>query len=68
MHDRNGTPLKVGDVVTLELVITKASPGDDYCNVTALSTAGRKPDGARECFTGNAAVLVLQRRMPDDKF
>lgn len=61
MHDRNGTPLKVGDTVTLELKITAAYAGEDYCNVTAQSVDGRKPDGHKETFTGNAAVLVLQK-------
>lgn len=61
MHDRNGTPLKVGDIVTLELKIDSITPGADYCNVSAKSTEGRKPDGLKEWFSGNAAVLVLQR-------
>ena len=60
MHDRNGTPLKVGDVVTVKMKIVSASPGEDYCNVTLESVEGRKPDGAKECLTGNAAVVVLQ--------
>lgn len=60
MHDRNGTSLKVGDVVTLKMVITQVSPGPDYCNVSAQSVEGRKPDGMKECFSGNSAVLVLQ--------
>lgn len=67
MHDRNGTPLKVGDTVVLELVITSTSATEDYCNVTAQSTAQRKPDGLLEHFSGNAAVLTLHRRAPDDK-
>jgi hypothetical protein len=61
MHDRNGTPLKVGDVVTVEYVITHVSPGPDYCNVSAQSVENRKPDGAKEHFSGNSAVTVLQR-------
>lgn len=67
MHDRNGMTLKVGDVVTLEMVITQTSGGEDYCNVTAKSTTGRKPDGCPETFSGNSAVLTLAKRMPDDK-
>lgn len=68
MHDRNGTPLKVGDTVVLELVITsEGSTGEDYCNVNAQSTVGRKPDGLLEHFSGNAAVLLLTRRNGDDK-
>lgn len=62
MHDRNGTPLKVGDVITVEYQITSVSPGPDYCNITAQSIDGRKPDGLKECFSGNSAVAVLQIR------
>jgi hypothetical protein len=61
MHDRNGTPLKVGDRVTVEYVITHVSPGPDHCNISAQSVEGRKPDGAKEYFVGNSAVAVLQR-------
>jgi hypothetical protein len=64
MHDRNGTPLRVGDIVTLEMVITQVHPGADFCNVTAQSVDGRKPDGLKESFCGNSAVLVLQRKAP----
>ena len=60
MHDRNGTPLKVGDIVTLKMKITATSPGEDYCNVTAQSIDFRKPDGMKETYVGNSAVLVLQ--------
>lgn len=58
-HDRNGTLLKRGDIVTVEFFIKELYPGEDYCNVTLVSTAGRKPDGYRETLTGNAAVCVL---------
>jgi hypothetical protein len=61
MHDRNGTPLKVGDIVTLELKITQVNSATDYCNVNAESVDGRKPDGLKEYFCGNTAVLVLSR-------
>jgi hypothetical protein len=61
MHDLNGTPLKVGDRVTIEYVITHVSPGADYCNISAQSLNGRKPDGQPEFFSGNAAVAVLQK-------
>jgi hypothetical protein len=65
MHDRNGTPLKVGDVVGIEYEITHVSPGPDYCNISAKSVVGRKPDGTNEHFSGNSAVCVLQRRAPE---
>ncbi|MGH2903914.1 MAG: hypothetical protein ACRDK7_10070 [Solirubrobacteraceae bacterium] len=65
MHDRNGTALKVGDVVSIEFEINSVSPGEDYCNVSARSVLGRKPDGQKEYFSGNAAVCTLQRRAPE---
>ena len=62
MHDRNGTELKVGDVVTIRYRITGVSPGPDYCNISARSVDLRKPDSEAEHFSGNSAVCVLQER------
>ena len=62
MHDRNGTELKVGDVVTIRYRITSVSPGPDYCNIGAQSVELRKPDSMVEYFSGNSAVCVLQER------
>ena len=62
MHDRNGTELKVGDVVTVRYRITSVQAFSDYCNISAESVEGRKPDGYKEQFSGNAAVCVLQER------
>lgn len=61
MHDRNGTALKVGDVVSIDYIITDVSPGPDHCNICARSVEGRKPDGLKESFAGNSAVAVLQK-------
>lgn len=61
MHDLNGTPLKVGEKVTVEYVITQVHGGPDYCNISAQSVHSRKPDGLNEHFVGNSAVAVLQR-------
>lgn len=58
MHDANGTQLKVGDKVLIPAVIRDLCPNADYCNVTVVSTLGRKPDGATETITLNTAVLV----------
>ena len=60
MHDRNGTPLKKGDLVLIPAVITDIQAGDDYCNVSLQSAHGRRPDGSKEYIGGiNTAVLVL---------
>lgn len=59
MHDVNGTELKVGDKVLIPCVITSLSGGADYCNVSAKSTLGRRPDGANETFSAiNTGILV----------
>jgi hypothetical protein len=33
MHDRNGTPLQVGDVVAVEMRVVECYASADYCNV-----------------------------------
>lgn len=65
MHDNRGRPLKAGDRILIPFVIESTSPGEDYCNITARSVFGRKPDGLKECFSGNASV-VLRSNDGDD--
>jgi hypothetical protein len=65
MHDKRGRELKVGDRILIPYVIESTSPGEGYCNVSARSVFGRKPDGLKECFSGNAAV-VLRANDGDD--
>lgn len=65
MHDRNGNPLKVGDKVTIEAVITNLCPTPDYCNVTVETVHPRKPDGHKECITLNTAVMERVGRVID---
>lgn len=63
MHDKNGTPLKKGDIVTITAKVTDLQAGEDFCNVTVETLAGRRPDGQKERFSAiNTAVLVLQDR------
>jgi len=63
MHDRNGTPLKKGDVVLVSARITDLSAGEDYCNVQLETLAGRRPDGNKETISAiNTAVVVLHER------
>lgn len=33
-HDKNGTPIAVGDIVTLECKVIGISPSEDFCNCT----------------------------------
>lgn len=64
MHDKNGTELKVGDIVLVPAVITSLSAGtEEYCNVSIETVHGRRPDGLKERMTAiNTGVLVLHER------
>lgn len=65
MHDRNGTPLKKGDLVMIPAIITELSPNEDYCNVTVKTLDGRRPDGKEETISAiNTAVMVLANKAP----
>jgi len=65
MHDRNGTPLKVGDTVLIPAKITQVSATDDYCNVGLESVHGRRPDGLKETiYAINTGVVVLHEAAP----
>lgn len=57
MHDKNGKPLKIGDRVRMEAVITEGHAGEDYCNATIESVEPRRPDGLKERCTLNTGVL-----------
>lgn len=66
MHDRNGTQLKVGDLVMIPGKVTQLSPGEDFCNVGVETVHGRRPDGMKENFYAiNTAVLVLHEKAPE---
>ena len=68
MHDRNGTPIKVGDKVNVPCVVTQLNPSEDYCNITLETTYGRRPDGAKERFYAlNTGVIVLTERPEPSK-
>lgn len=63
MHDRNGTPLRKGDIVTIDCEITDLSQGDDFCNVSLVTVTGRRPDGDKERISAiNTGVIVLRER------
>lgn len=63
MHDRNGTPLRVGDIVLIAAKITGLQPGEDFCNVSAESLHGRRPDGMKEVFYAfNTGTMILCER------
>ncbi len=63
MHDKNGTELKVGDLVHVPMVITALNSGDDYCNCGLESVHGRRSDGCKETLSSvNTGVVVLHDR------
>lgn len=66
MHDAKGRELKVGDRILIPAVITQLSPTEDYCNVSAASTFGRRPDGQKETF-GAINTGVMLRANPEDE-
>jgi hypothetical protein len=64
MHDRNGTPIQVGDVVLVKAKVTSVSGGVDYCNAS-LSVGFDKEHGADNIQTSlsvNTRQVVLYDR------
>lgn len=61
MHDRNGTPLKVGDVVLVEAKITNEYAAEDWCNVTVAIGYEKEngPDNVTSSVTLNARQVLL---------
>lgn len=67
MHDAKGRPLKVGDIVLIPAKITQlAEATEDYCNVTAVSLYGRRPDAAKETFGAINTGVMLRANRDDD--
>ena len=66
MHDAKGRELKAGDTVLIAATITNLYPTEDYCNVSAASVFGRRPDGAKETF-GAINTGVMLRANPGDE-
>lgn len=59
MHDAKGRGLMVGDRVLIPAIITELSASEDYCNVSAKSAFGRRPDDLKESFSAiNTGVLL----------
>lgn len=65
MHDAKGRELKVGDYVLIPARITQLSPTEDYCNVSATSLYGRRPDGAKETFGAINTGVLLRSNLGD---
>ena len=63
MHDRNGTPLKIGDIVNVPCVIQNVCATEEYCNLGLETVFGRRPDDMKEHFSAvNTGQVVLASR------
>lgn len=61
MHDKNGTELRVGDVVTVEFVVGDLYPGADTCNIRLIR---RQEDEQKLDLTCQAKQTLLVSRPP----
>lgn len=66
MHDAKGRSLKVGDLVLIPARVTQLSSTEDYCNVSAESAYGRRPDDAKEIFSAINTGVLLRANGGDD--
>lgn len=59
-HDKYSQKLKVGDEVIVRFIIKTLDEGEEFCNMTLQTTAGRRPDFKKETWnTVNTAVAEL---------
>ena len=64
MHDKNGTPVKRGDIVLIPAVIVSASPNNDFCNLDVETLHGQRPDGRKNTIyaLNTAQVILLEKK------
>lgn len=66
MHDKNGTELRPGDIVTLEMKVVETSSGTEYCNVRLETVEPFYPDANRhDSAWFNTKQCVLKARAPE---
>lgn len=58
MHDRNGTPVKKGDIVVIKARIKDVTGGVDYCNATL--EVGYEAEHGPANVTGSIVVNTRQ--------
>ncbi len=60
MHDRNGTPIAVGDIVTIQAKVTQTASNDagGYCNCT-LEYGYDKP---HEAFNMRGSISAINTK------
>lgn len=66
MHDAKGRELKVGDIVLIPAKITELYATEDYCNVSAKSVFGRRPDFQLEHFGAINTGVMLRANAGDE--
>jgi len=66
MHDAKGRDLKVGDSALIPVRIKQLHATEDYCNVSAESLYGRRPDGAKETFGAINTGVLLRANAGDE--
>ena len=66
MHDAKGRELKVGDLVLIPAKLTELFPTEDFCNVSAETVLGRRPDGNKEWFGAINTGVMLRANAGDD--
>lgn len=66
MHDAKGRELKIGDRVLIPAIITQTHVGEDFCNISATGTIGRRPDNAKEYYGGINTGTVLRANEGDE--
>lgn len=66
MHDAKGRPLKAGDIVLIPAKVKAVHATEDYCNVSADSLYGRRPDGVKENFGAINTGVMLRANPGDD--
>lgn len=64
MHDRNGSPIKVGDVVYIEAKVIETYATEDYCNAQVRVGFEKEhgPDNVVSSLTVNTRQLLLLKR------
>jgi hypothetical protein len=62
MHDANGELLAVGDIVSLDCVITAVHPQEDYCNVMLQSVLPPEPTSMGACSVLCNSRQVIKSR------
>jgi hypothetical protein len=62
-HDKNGTPIKVGDTVTLELTVKSISGDERFCSLDAETTLVMPGNGLKNQVyaLSTRQVLLIQK-------